>query len=733
MKTISFLLITFFFFSVSFAQKKPIEKQKSPRIEKIINSQWTFNYIPDEGANKGYESPGFDDSKWSAISLPHTWNTYETTGEFINSGETGNPYWRNGWGWYRKHFSFNADYTGRKVFIEFEGVQKYCKVWINGTYLGDHNDGFSSFDFDITGYLKPGKDNVLVVSVNNRQNDESDKSPDAQVNFTLYGGINRDVTLVLKNKLFIPMQGSASHEGGTSVTAPQVSEKEGVVRVQTWVKNDYPQKKNCTLITSIVDATNKTLQAIKSDAVISPGQLYKYDQTSKPIKKPHLWSNKNPYLYKVYSELIDGNEVADTFTSPLSMKLDATEDTTLILTTNLIPGGIAEAFIKNTDKTPALTSQGIVAGEPAKIVLTGSRQKIGADRSSTVKITADVVDSKGNHVFGANNTVKWIVTGPATLVGPSIYESSSNKRDDMERVWYLDMPVMNIIRSTGKPGKIHVSVSASGLASGSFDIMADEIKPDHSVITEPVLEDEGRKPVTRITLSVNRLEEVPREINFTNDEFNLPPSDKKGFARVIRDYMLKNNPSIDSASIEFKTLVDLFASHLLNNKGRLVADDYNFNADHFNNCRLIYGYINSTRLPPLFKEGLKKYYANAIIRQGSEKNAGDEMNWLNWIPSGGTVVISVDKKPVVYPKGTIITDVTELSDIIALVHPRFPTFSDEAKERALIFISKMNPYIKVTPAGTQSISGDKMKATNISYTAEKGQPILIPLLKFISE
>jgi hypothetical protein len=526
------------------------------------------------------------------------------------------------------------------------------------------------------------------------------------------------VTLVLKNKLFIPMQGSASHEGGTSVTAPQVSEKEGVVRVQTWVKNDYPQKKNCTLITSIVDATNKTLQAIKSDAVISPGQLYKYDQTSKPIKKPHLWSNKNPYLYKVYSELIDGNEVADTFTSPLSMKLDATKDTTLILT---------------TDKTPALTSQGIVAGEPAKIVLTGSRQKIGADRSSTVKITADVVDSKGNHVFGANNTVKWIVTGPATLVGPSIYESSSNKRDDMERVWYLDMPVMNIIRSTGKPGKIHVSVSASGLASGSFDIMADEIKPDHSVITEPVLEDEGRKPVTRITLSVNRLEEVPREINFTNDEFNLPPSDKKGFARVIRDYMLKNNPSIDSASIEFKTLVDLFASHLLNNKGRLVADDYNFNADHFNNCRLIYGYINSTRLPPLFKEGLKKYYANAIIRQGSEKNAGDEMNWLNWIPSGGTVVISVDKKPVVYPKGTIITDVTELSDIIALVHPRFPTFSDEAKERALIFISKMNPYIKVTPAGTQSISGDKMKATNISYTAEKGQPILIPLLKFISE
>jgi len=113
--------------------------------------------------------------KWPAVSIPHTWSTFETTGEFhpfIRSSESENPYWWTGWGWYRKHFSVSKEYSDRKAFIEFEGVQKYCKVWVNGKYLGDHKGGYGSFDFDISAVLKPGEDNVIVVAVNNRQKDE---------------------------------------------------------------------------------------------------------------------------------------------------------------------------------------------------------------------------------------------------------------------------------------------------------------------------------------------------------------------------------------------------------------------------------------------------------------------------------------------------------------------------------------------------------------------------------
>jgi len=124
----------------------------------------------------------------------------------------------------------------------------------------------------------------------------------------------------------------------------------------------------------------------------------------------------------------------------------------------------------------------------------------------------------------------------------------------------------------------------------------------------------------------------------------------------------------------------------------------------------------------LFKEGLKQYYSDAIIKHGSEKNAGDEMNWMNWIPSGGIVVISRDKEGVEWPQGTVITDKDELDDLIATVHPVFVKYSNEARERALTFVSKMNPYVH-----------QQKDASGIIYIAEKGKPVLIPLLKFISQ
>ena len=109
------------------------------------------------------------------------------------------------------------------------------------------------------------------------------------------------------------------------------------------------------------------------------------------------------------------------------------------------------------------------------------------------------------------------------------------------------------------------------------------------------------------------------------------------------------------------------------------------------------------------------------------------MNWLNWIPSGGTVVIVQNEKTYTDLKGAILTRNSGLTEIISVVYPQFFNFSEEAKERALIFISKVNPYVHVTTTVRQNSEGDKAKKTNVSYTAEKGQPILIPLLKFISE
>jgi hypothetical protein len=866
MKVISLLLSLMFSICISNAQNRQVENLKKGRIEKVINSHWTFNYFPVESADKGYESPGFNDSRWPAISLPHTWNSYETTGElrpFTRSpAETGETYWWRGWGWYRKHFTINSDLSDHKVFLEFQGVQKYCKVWINGKYAGDHKGGYGSFDFDITGYLNASGDNLLAVAVSYLQKDEFIIHPLTEGRYNVSCGIYRDVRIVLKNKLFIPMQGSASHEGGTFIATPLVSGKEGIVNVKTWVKNDYPQPKTCILQTSIAERNGQVIQVMRSEEVINPGQLFMFEQTGKPVKTPNLWSPEDPFLYTLHSEVIDKKEIVDEYFSSFGfrwLRKDDKDDSVWLngkktvlrgLIRNqeypwlgdALPGWITEMdysaisgnpgtnFIRtinypgdeafyyladnlgiiaeedfsaitlhnfsaeeqkqqiremirrdrnhpgiiswsagNTadnmdnyilaaaeDSTRTIRSlQAIIdsssrffvygrvghsasppaeiAGEPAKIIVSSSSHRINADRGSVAIIMAEVADAKGNHVPAVKKSIRWSVSGPAKLVGPEYYVSFTDSNRSSDDGYYIEMPATNILRSDGRPGKIKVTVFSSGLASGSCEIDAIEIITDNSIIIEPILSDDGRKHVARNSIVTQRLEEIPIDISQAGGDFSMGPMDKDGYYMSMRESIKKDNPAIDTSTVEFKTLAALLARQLFNNRGSLSASDYNFNAGHYNNCRLISGYIEKTKLPPLFKASLRRYYSNTIIAEGNDKNAGDEMNWLNWIPSGGIIVIVQDETVNIGQKGVVCTKHTELQDIIRTVYPQFASFSDDAKERALIFISKMNPAVNVKFLNDKEIPSGSHPASAMEYSAMKGQPILIPEYKFISE
>ncbi len=297
----------------------------SHRVEQTINRDWTFNYFPDDNADSnGCQAPDFDDSTWPAIALPHTWSTYETTGKlhpFIHdASEKSDSYWWRGWGWYRKHFSISNEETGRRVYVEFDGVQKYCKVWVNGQFVGDHKGGYTSFYFDITDLVHIDGENVLAVAVNADQNDVFKIPPMSAGNWNTYGGIYRDARIVIKDPLNIPFQGSSKQEGGTFVTTPQVSDNSGVVEIKTWVQNDYPQPRQCVLRTTIADADGNIIQSLTTPNTIQPGELAEFDQTSQPVSNPHLWSPETPYVYRVYSDVFDGTTPVDHFESPLGFR-----------------------------------------------------------------------------------------------------------------------------------------------------------------------------------------------------------------------------------------------------------------------------------------------------------------------------------------------------------------------------------------------------------------------------
>src|SRR5947208_1795479 len=115
-----------------------------PRIITNLDASWKFLRSDAAGA----EANGYDDSAWSSLSLPHTWNA-------LDGQDGGNNYYR-GVGWYRKHYSVPSTYDGRKMFLQFDGANTVTDVWVNGAHLGQHKGGYAGFRFDATAAIKTG-------------------------------------------------------------------------------------------------------------------------------------------------------------------------------------------------------------------------------------------------------------------------------------------------------------------------------------------------------------------------------------------------------------------------------------------------------------------------------------------------------------------------------------------------------------------------------------------------
>ena len=297
---------------------------------------WTFQYFPDSLLDEHPAQPVYDDVTWPAISLPHSWQSYETTRQLhpfiLNASETGkgyfggtlgtgnNAYWWEGWGWYRKKFELIQPPSGRRLFLEFDGVMKHCRVYLNGQYLGDHKGGFNAFCFDITDILRPEGTNTLAVAVRNKQNDPFRIPPMHSGNQNHSGGIYRKVRLVMKNPVHIPFQGSAAHEGGTFVTTPVARPDSAVIRVRTWVKNHTFSAKEVHLKTILQDAGGREMGSISSILTTPPGRIVSLDQVLPALKDPALWSPSSPNLYKVVSLVLTDDTLSDRYESPLGIR-----------------------------------------------------------------------------------------------------------------------------------------------------------------------------------------------------------------------------------------------------------------------------------------------------------------------------------------------------------------------------------------------------------------------------
>lgn len=319
------------------------KKEPSNRVKiNMGNTRWKFS-------GKGVDpypdviKPEFDDSKWENVGIPHSYNADDT---YTNEA-TGRKSMFLGTVWYRKHFKLDSSYEGRKIFIEFEGVQSGCAVYINGKFLkgntlvpqqveATHVGGYIPFVVDITPYVNLGdKENVLAVRVDN-SDCWYEGPPGGWWYQTSYistqtwcgqgmGGIFRPVSMHITDKVHVPLNTySVVKNWGTHISTLSASAETAKINIKTNVQNHHETDKKVDLVVDIVDTEGNVVLNMTNSKTVSAGKTLTFDNTG-DISNPKRWFpakslHGTPYMYKVYHIIkIDGKTV-DVFESPLGIR-----------------------------------------------------------------------------------------------------------------------------------------------------------------------------------------------------------------------------------------------------------------------------------------------------------------------------------------------------------------------------------------------------------------------------
>ena len=275
-----------------------------------FNTHWLF----DDADNPAYKDYSIDESSFNPVNLPHEnvlCDTYggprngefdETQFQFIS--------------WYRRHFSIPDEYVGSRIYVEFQAVATVAAVYVNGNYVGEHRGAYTSFTMDITDHVNIGYgiDNMIAVRCDSSRH--GDVPPERwedppHVDFLLFGGIVRDVNLIVVNPL---------HTEWVYVTTPVVNPTSATVNVKTRVVNRSDAEKTCTVDSLILDSAGQVAATSSSTASIAVGAVQEFDHNCSAILNPHLWDIDDPYMYTVYTTVKDGSQVVDDSVTPIGIR-----------------------------------------------------------------------------------------------------------------------------------------------------------------------------------------------------------------------------------------------------------------------------------------------------------------------------------------------------------------------------------------------------------------------------
>lgn len=260
----------------------PVSAQVSFGKAEKFNDGWKFLLGDDAAASEA----DFDDSEWRRLTLPHDWSI---EGQLSPSLASCTGYLPGGIGWYRKQFTL--DVPADRRYIYFEGVYNRSEVYLNGHLLGKRPNGYASFLYDMTPYLKEGE-NTLAVRV--------DHSRYADSRWYTGSGIYRDVWIVSAPEVHIA-------QWGVGYRAATLTDKRASVAVDVAVEKHGVKAGRLEVAATLRDADGRRVAQgrtrIKDDASSASLTL--------SVASPRRWSLEDPYMYTLETELLRNGTAVD--------------------------------------------------------------------------------------------------------------------------------------------------------------------------------------------------------------------------------------------------------------------------------------------------------------------------------------------------------------------------------------------------------------------------------------
>jgi hypothetical protein len=262
-----------------------------------LSGEWSFSIDKDGvGEKLGWANPDFNDSPWATVTVPHTWNVMSTHSEY------------EGLAWYRQAFTVPPEAQGAHLRLRFEAVFYLARVWLNGQYLGQHEGGYTPFEFDVTSIIASGETNVIAVQVDNLRATNRIPvviRPDWSFDWWNYGGITRAVSLEVTSQAYIAHQHIVSIPYLSGIDQADSA----TVTANIAINNSSERSLDLTIQANLFDDSNNqsVLTSPVSIPINVPANKRAEVQIDVNLTSPKLWHFDHPNLYRWSALLLDSD------------------------------------------------------------------------------------------------------------------------------------------------------------------------------------------------------------------------------------------------------------------------------------------------------------------------------------------------------------------------------------------------------------------------------------------